>query len=43
MRRAVLFSVLIGLASGAMADSSFAQNPAKGGSGGVQVFTVPRT
>ena len=46
MRRAVLFSVLIGLASGAFAfasDSSFAQNPAKGGGGGAQVFTLPRT
>ena len=42
MRRAVLFSLLVGLASGAMsfvADSSFAQNPAKVG---VQEFKVPR-
>ena len=46
MRRAVLFSVLIGLASGVFAfapDSSFAQNPSKGGGGGAQVITVPRT
>ena len=46
MRRAVLFSVLAGLAAGAMAlvtDASFAQNPAKGGAGGAQVFTLPRT
>jgi outer membrane lipoprotein-sorting protein len=45
MRRAVLFGLLIGLASGAMpfvADTSFAQNPSKGGAGGAQVFTVPR-
>jgi outer membrane lipoprotein-sorting protein len=42
MRRAVLISLLIGLASGAMsviADSSFAQNPAKVG---VQEFKAPR-
>ncbi len=46
MRRAVLFSVLIGLASGVFSfasDSSFAQNPSKGGGGGAQVITVPRT
>ena len=46
MRRAVLFSVLIGLASGVFAfapDSSFAQNPSKGGGGGAQVITIPRT
>ena len=46
MRRAILFSVLIGLASGVFAfasDSSFAQNPSKGGGGGAQVATVPRT
>jgi outer membrane lipoprotein-sorting protein len=46
MRRAVLFSVLIGLASGVFSfasDASFAQNPAKGGGGGAQVMTVPRT
>jgi outer membrane lipoprotein-sorting protein len=42
MRRAVLFSVLVGLASGLVsvaAEESFAQNPAKVGA---QVFTVPR-
>src|SRR5262245_58938783 len=46
MRRAVLLSVLVGLGSGLvsfMAEDSFAQNPAKGGSGGAQVFAVPRT
>jgi outer membrane lipoprotein-sorting protein len=45
MRRAVLVSVLIGLASGVLAfasDSSFAQNPAKGGVGGAQIFAAPR-
>jgi outer membrane lipoprotein-sorting protein len=46
MRRAVLFSVLIGLVCGVFAfapDSSLAQNPSKGGGGGAQVATVPRT
>ena len=46
MRRAVLFSVLIGLASGVFSFASgpsFAQNPSKGGGGGAQVATVPRT
>src|SRR5262245_44706311 len=45
MRRAVLFTLLIGLASGLAsfaAQESFAQNPAKGGAGGAQVFSVPR-
>src|SRR6188768_928100 len=45
MRRAVIFTVLVGLVSGAsafVADTSFAQNPSKGGAGGAQVFTVPR-
>jgi len=45
MRPAVLFSVLVGLASGVFAfvsDAGFAQNAAKGGAGGAQVFTVPR-
>ena len=46
MRRAVLLSVLVGLASGLVSfagEESFAQNPAKGGGGGAQVFAVPRT
>jgi len=45
MRRAVLFSVLVGLASGLVSfatQESLAQNPAKGGGGGAQVFTVQR-
>lgn len=45
MRRAIFISILVGLASGLVslaAEESFAQNPSKGGSGGTQVFTVPR-
>lgn len=42
MRRAVLFSLLVGLASGVfsfVSDASFAQNPNKSGA---QIFSVPR-